>query len=196
VISHEAEDLFGGGIVNAAVLIRIETNPVTRMFFGGVGKLPVPVDTVETTGAPYIGLGRIDDAPDLDIFINGGLDRLAFSLSGVHPEHQAMAQAEASHVRNKMARIGIMGLNHRMQQATEVCWIKTVWADVVSTSSEMVGSKQRTRSVSLSFTGINADRKRPRHEYWTAAEQHMRSADDDFCNHVARYSAGATRKFP
>jgi hypothetical protein len=160
-----------------------------------VGQFEVPADAVETAPAIYLGMGQLVGLPAVSQLVNGVADRVSFGLSGVSADLLALADAEAESVRGAAVLLGVMALGPDWQPLTTMKWIWQGEVDAVEgTMQEDRGEQVRT--VSLSVGTAYTGRKRPRHGYYTDADQKRRSATDRFCERVSRYSQGSTRKWP
>jgi hypothetical protein len=175
------------GQVRPAFLMRIETDPVIRIW-SGVGALTIGVDALETDADNlYQGVGELLGLPAVDQLVNGVAQRVEFTLSG--------DAVTAQVIRNKDVSLGFFIFDRDWQIAAPTAWLWFGVADSLVDAWDG-GSGEIARSISLSVGSIFTARKRPGHAYFTDADQRRRSGDDAFFDQVAKYNAGSTKVWP
>jgi len=187
-----------GGSVRPAILLRIATDPVIRLWTGAVRDLAIDVDAVETDPtAIYQSMGLMTNAPAVNQLINGAAERVEFTLSGVaiSGEIAALASTEAGAIRNVDVNLGFLVFDANWQVASPTAWPWDGVAD--SLTVERQGSGQTAiRSLKLSVGSLMTGRRQPKISYQTDPDQKRRSADDDFYDPERRYSVGTTKVWP
>lgn len=178
-----------GRLLRASYLLRIDT-PTPVCAWTGVGEIVVG-------GEPYLGLGLLPEVPSFQSLINGVAARVELSLSGVDIEVMSLANGEANDVRGREVKVGLLFLDTDFQPIGSPFWIGPDYrADVLTTDSVSSPDFGRVRTVTLSIGSITTGRRRPPLNYWTRAQQIVRSITDQFCDLVSRYSAESTMKWP
>lgn len=188
--SDAAQAQLSGSTVRPSVMLRIDATTGPLRLWGGVGPLQIPADAVESEPATYSGMGVLTGLPAVSQLANGLAERVEFKLSGVTPAIRALAADGADTVRGVSVRLGFMVFDADWQALSPVAWLWEGTADVVKSTR-----KANARTISLSVGSMFNSRRRPAVGYWTDAQQRERSADDAFCDHVAVYTAGTTRRF-
>ncbi len=187
-----------GGAVRPAILLRIATDPVIRLWVGAVRDLALPADNIETTeGAIYQSMGLLTELPVFAALLNGQAERVEFGLSGagVTGEIAAIASTEAGDIRRVAVNVGWFAFDSQWRKITPVDWRWQGTAD--SLSIDRRGDAiNATRVIRLSAGSIFTWRRRPAIAYFTDPDQRRRSADDAFLSEVRRYSAQSTKVWP
>jgi hypothetical protein len=188
----------GGGGVRPAILLRIATDPVIRLWSGATRDLTIETDPVETElGATYRSMGALTDIPSVNQLLNGEAERVTFGLSGagVTAEVLALASSEAASIRGVRVNLGAMFFDANWQRGTPVVWPWEGEADSLAVEWE-AGDGTPIRSIALSVGSLMTGRRRPQISVWTDADQRRRSAGDAFFSEVRRYSEGSTKAWP
>ena len=188
--SDAAKAQLSGSTVRPGVLLRIDATTGPLRLWGGAGSLQIPPDAVESAPAIYQGMGVITGLPAISQLANGLAERVEFKLSGVSDTIRGLAADEANTVRGVSCMIGFLVFGGDWQPLAPVAWLWEGTSDVVKSTR-----KGRVRTISLSVGSMFNGRRRPAFNYWTDAQQRERSSDDAFCDHVALYTAGTTRRF-
>lgn len=186
-----------GGEVRPAILFRMATDPVVRLW-AGAGDLALGSDAIETTdGAIYTGMGELLSPPQVNALVNGLAERVDFTLSGaaVSGEVAAIASTEAADIRGAAVNLGFFVFDADYQQLTPALWLWDGVADSLKVNRQANG-QDGTRSVALSVGSLLTGRQRPDLSYWTPFDQRRRSTDDAFCDRVPLYSQGTTKVWP
>lgn len=178
-----------GRLLCASYALRIDTSPPV-LAWTGAGSIVIEGET-------YLGLGTIPDVPSFQSLINGVASRLDLSLSGVDAQVLALASGDAAQVRGKEVKVGLVFLDKTLQPIGSPLWVGPDYeADVISTESVSTADFGRARTVTLSIGSTTTGRRRPHLNYWTRAQQIIRSATDAFCDLVSRYTAESEMKWP
>lgn len=181
--------------IREAYLFRLECDPPAYMW-SGVGDLVVPADAIVPTTTTYLGGGQWIDLPEIQQLINGTADRVEFTASGVDQETIRLALEDRASVGGALVRIGAVPMDANWQVAGPVDWEWEGVADVVTVDSAANGVEGgRIRSVTLSVGSSDTARSRSQLTFFTDADQRRRSPTDAIFSHVARISAGNTRRF-
>lgn len=179
--------------MNVSILFRLASDPVARLW-GGVGDLIIPADIVESADAIYLGGGELCDVPDLDALINGSATRISITVSGVTAATLALALEDAPSVRNADVHIGLVYLDADWQ-LIEVEWLALLRSDTLTIAITTDPNGGRVRSITLSIGTDFTDRSTAPIAFFTQADQHRRSADDDIFDHVSGITEGTSRVF-
>lgn len=193
MLAEQAEAMSAVGAPRYSVLVRFGTETPVRAW-AGLGDLQIPADEVEPAGATYLGIGLLGNVPALRQLIGGVAERLEFSLSVPSGEVFALADDEAATIRAAPVDVGVIFFDEHWQQS-EVAWLWNGAADVPSVSRTANGLSV-ARTIRLSVGSAFTDRTRPRHTYFTNADQKRRSPTDDFCARVDLYTVNSTIKWP
>jgi hypothetical protein len=190
--------LLEGGGVRPAVLLRVETAPVIRLWLGALRDVSIPADNVEgVEGAVYQSMGYVTEIPTLNQLVNGQAARVEFSLSGVvvTGEVADLASGSAADIRGARVNVGFMAFDANWQQGTPVLWPWEGEAD--SLTVERRGDPEGAmRTLKLSVGSALTGRRRAQTRYNTNNDQHLRSADDNFFDQIRRYNSGSTKVWP
>lgn len=151
-----------------------------------------------TTPQIYYGAGRLQSVPDLDVILNGGASRLEIAIEGVSDEAQTQIDTSPPDVLGRQLKIGMAAFDDSWQPTImDILPIEHAIADYWSmTGSIATGSKEQTRTLSLSASVGETGRSRPRRVTYTQAQQQFTYPDDDFCMNVARYDRGYSLSWP
>lgn len=195
--SDVAKAQLAGAHVRAALLMRVRTEPIMRMW-GGVGYVEVPAGGAETDdGAIYSGMGELLGLPVVSQLLNGASERITFSLAGtvVTGELAAIASTSAADVRGAAVSIGFFVMDDDWQRISPVAWPWRGLADMVSVD-RATDQGRIIRTISLSVGSLFTGRKRPDTGYWSDPDQRRRSPTDTFCDRVKTYEQGTTKVWP
>lgn len=190
--------LLEGGGVRPAVVLRLETDPVIRLWQGAVRDLALDSDGVEdVAGAIYSSMGLLTDIPTLNNLLNGDAERLSFGLSGagITAEIAALASAEAADIRSARVNIGILFFDANWQIGSPVLWPWEGEADSLTVDRQGNGDLA-SRTITLSVGSITTGRRRPFNAIWSDEDQQRKSPGDKFFSEVRRYSSGITKPWP
>jgi hypothetical protein len=178
-----------GRLLCASYVLRIDTDPPVRAWTGA-GIIMIDAEA-------YLGLGTIPDVPAFQSLVNGVASRLDLSLSGVDAQVMSLANGDAAQVRGKEVKVGLIFLDNTLQPIGSPFWVGPDYeADVITTESVSTAEFGRARTVTLSVGSTTTGRRRPLLNYWTRAQQIIRSATDAFCDLVSRYTSESEMKWP
>lgn len=187
-----------GAALRPAILMRLGTDPVVRIWSGIGDLIPETPDAIETTeGAVYSALGQMIGVPAVNQLINGVAERVEFALSGVvlTGEIANLASGEAADVRGADFALGFLVFDADWNVLSPTAWLWRGVADSLTVQRDASGGNV-TRVLSLSVGSLFTGRKRPRSAYWTDPDQKARSADDDFFTHIRAYTDTTTIIWP
>ena len=190
--------LLEGGAQRPAILLRIATDPVIRLWSGAVRDLAIAADPVEDLdGAIYQSMGLLTEVPAVNQLLNGEAERVTFGLSGagLTADLAALASTEAASIRAARVNLGVVFFDSQWQVGTPVIWPWEGEADSLLVEFS-AGGGQAIRTLSLSVGSLMTGRRRPQISVFTDADQRRRSPDDGFFSEVRRYSEGSTKPWP
>lgn len=193
-----AQAQLAGGQVRPAVLFRMATDPVVRIW-AGAGDLAIPSDLIEDVDeAIYTGMGELLNLEAVNALINGLAERREFSLSGaaVTGEVADIAAGEASDIRGAAVNIGFFVFDSALQKLSPTAWLWDGVADTLKVAFQSDAQGNVTRTLTLSVGSVLTGRQRPTLGYFSDADQRRRSADDAYCSLVKTYSTGSTKNWP
>jgi hypothetical protein len=187
-----------GGAVSAGMFLRVETDPVMRVFVGGIGLYDqVPVSAIEpVAGALYYGLGEVADFPELEAFLNGKAGRLDLTLQGavVTQPVFALAARDLDLTEGAECNFGLCLFDRELQPMSPVAWL---WAGIGSSLSLKKDPQGGVKSITLPVGSLLTGRRRPNGGRWTDASQKARTAGADrSCELLANYNQGTTKQWP
>jgi hypothetical protein len=186
--------------LNLGIFFRLDAptaGGILRLWLG-VSQVRMKMTGVETTAEIYYGAGRLQSVPDLEVIINGGASRLDLTLEGVSDEAQAQIDADPPDVMGRKLHIGMAAFDSTWQPTImDILPLEHAIADYWNMSGSIAtGSKQQTRTLSLSASVGETGRSRPRRVTYTQAQQQFVYPTDDFCVNVARYDRGFSLSWP
>lgn len=161
----------------------------------GVGDYPVAADDVDAEGGIYLGIGMVGDIPPLRQLVGGIAERVDFALSGVDETTMALANEDASLVKDALVNVGIVFFDEDWQAVAPPSWLWDGTADVIEQEADGAG-EQIVRAVKLSVGSAFMDRTRVSLGYYTDADQQRRYPGDTFCARVAGYAIDSTIVWP
>lgn len=171
----------------------------TLRLWGGMGNFPVKegtsdtpftgMESLDSAGDIYYGLGEITDLPELEALVNGLADRADFVLSGVHPNIAHRIDSSAPSVKGREVHVGMAPLNALWQP---VIPIKPLWmglADYWAVQRTPYSSPEDpgVTSLILSVGGGTTGRSRPKRTSFTHAQQIIDYPDDLYFEYEAKY---------
>lgn len=172
------------------IFMRIGSDPPLHIWFG-VNDIPANFDSIEPDGTVYLGGGRLNGIPTLEILVNGTADSVEFSLSGIDPATAARTLDSLPAVRGADVHLGLTTLDQYYQPTSAIVPIWHGTASHIGESSPPSGSAQSpTLTLSLSVVSGEATRSRPSRSLWSSAHQKAISSDDKFCDGTSRLSRG------
>lgn len=186
------------GIFNIGVFFRIETDPIVRIWFG-VGSIDAGPNALDVSDAIYKCAGVVAPIPAMKVLINGGAQRVEFTVSGVSGEILAIASAgDAEQVKGKRCSVGFALLDGQWQLLGSVKWTRTYIADFLGISQDITEDPNNPviRTVTLSVGSLTTARRRPSYSYFTNQDQQGRSPGDRFCERTPLYATGFQKAWP
>lgn len=186
-----------GGQVSTGVFLRVETDPVLRMWTG-IGQYDqVPVGPIEpVAGAIWYGMGEIVDLDQLEAFFNGKAGRVNVTLQGAVVTAPAFAAAARNLdiTEGAECNFGVCLFDRELQPMSPVAWL---WAGIGSPLTIKKSPQGGVRSISLPIGSLLTGRRRPQGQRWTDASQKARtSGTDRSCELLAIYSDHTTKLWP
>jgi hypothetical protein len=178
------------------IFLRIDTDPALHIYFG-VGDVPIGFSSIDPDGTVYLGGGRLESIPSLEILVNGTSDAVDFTLSGIDPQTGSNTLDAIPEVRGKAVQIGLTTLDRYFQPMSSIIPIWTGTASHPSEASPAI-KQGETPSLTLGLTvaaGENT-RSRPSRSLWSDAMQKSVSPTDDFCKQTPRIARGVQPTWP
>lgn len=178
------------GSHSLGIFMYIGTDPALHLYFG-VNDIPANFDGIDPAGTVYLGGGRLNGIPTLEVLVNGTADSVQFTLSGIEPSTGAKVLDEIPDVRGADIVLGITTLDDYYQPMTDPLPIWTGTGSHVSEASASVGPTDRpTLDLALTAVAGEATRSRAARVLWSAPHQKAISPTDKFCDNTSRYERG------
>lgn len=175
------------------VFMRIETDPVIRIWTGSHA-YRLPADgVVEIEGGEYLGLA-LTDFPVLDRMLNDQAGEYAFTLSGITPELIALLDVPADFSGSRVT-LGQLKFDKAWRPISSVDWIGDFDAEHVALSIVRDGDGHAA-SLTMTVGSASTDRRLAIQLHWSAIEQRDLSETDAFFDFVINYPTGARRQYP
>lgn len=180
-------------IYRRSYLFRLAVDPVLYVSTEHA-PMVTPADSYDPAGATWLGGAHLLDIPSLKMLINGAADRIDIRVSGVDAATLRLAQDDRAEVQGAAVLIGYVHSDENWQIVGAPVWEWRGTADVMTiTGQRSEGGRERT--ITLSVRAGDTRRSNPLPAFFTYADQHRRSSDDEFFDHVAQITAGVTRRF-
>lgn len=177
------------------VFLRIDTDPALHLYFG-INDIPTNFDGIDPDGTVYLGGGRLNGIPTLEVLVNGTADSVQFTLSGVDPATGMEVLGSIPDVRGADMVLGITTLDDYYQPMTNPIPIWTGSASHVGESMQAVmADEQMTIALALTAVAGEATRSRPSRSLWSSPHQKAISPTDKFCDETARLARGVQPTF-
>jgi hypothetical protein len=176
-------------------LLRVNCDPVIRLWSGRVRDQPIPAGGPETTdGAVYNSHGKLGGIPQLAAAVNGEAARMNFAMSGVgiSGEIAALATIGAADIRGVAVDVGLILFDQDWELIGDPSWMWSGTADSLNVKRDASPDKP-SRAIELSTANVFAARKQPSLSYYTPIDQARRSPDDNFCSEVPKLYDGTTK---
>lgn len=186
------------GTQRIGYLFRLATDPVVALWLG-VGSLKPGVNAYDDPGIEYLGLGEVQDIPDLSQLINGRAERVEFSLSGVSGRVLEIASGgDAQQVKGKDVALGFVLFAQDWSQLGVVHWTANYVADFlgIDQAEQEDPEQSPVRMLRLSCGTMMTGRRRPSFSYFTDKDQQARFAGDKFCERTPVYGTGFNKTWP
>lgn len=176
-----------------ALFLRIETDPVIRVWSGS-HPYPLPADgVVEIEGGEYLPLA-LTSIPALDRMLNDAAGEYDLSLSGVAPETLHLLNVPDD-LPGARVNLGQIKFDARWQRIGGVDWFADFDAESVGWSLTQNGDTHDA-SVSLKIGTASTDRRLAAQLHWSPVEQAVLSPSDKFFEFVPTYALGSERQYP
>lgn len=187
------------GMQRIGVFFRLATEPTPVRLWTGIGKIEPGTNTLDISGATYIGFGELQDVPEFNQMINGAAQRVEFTLSGVSGDVLSVASGDdADAVKGKAVAVGLGIFSQDWSLLGSVKWFANYTADYLSVQQSATEDPTQpiVRTVTLSCGSLMTGRRRPSYSYLSDQDQQARSPGDLFCSLVGRYAHGFQKAWP
>lgn len=185
------------GHQNLAFFFRADLASGPLRLFAGGGDFDLPADAVETEGGRYLSAGIFGGGlPDIDHLVNGQVQGLTLSLSGVDVDVVRGYIKDRAEVIGAPAALGWAVLDHRFRLVGPVRWPArgALFQPRVSRRRKDDGTWTRVISVTLMVGPYG--RRTPRHRFYSKADHRRDHPTDAFCDLTGSYTAESTRPWP
>ncbi|OGT55476.1 MAG: hypothetical protein A3E01_09210 [Gammaproteobacteria bacterium RIFCSPHIGHO2_12_FULL_63_22] len=174
-------------------VFRMAVSPVLYIW-SGHGALETPADSVDASGATWLGGGHVVSVPSLKLLLNGAADRIDIRLSGITAEILRLVEEDRPEVQEAEVLIGRVEFDDDWQVSGTINW---EWLGVADSMTIASGNseKGRERVLTVSIRSGDTTRSNPQPAFFTDADQRGRSSDDAFFSHVGKINAGTSRRF-
>lgn len=179
------------------IYFRMDSDPPLRLWMG-VNDVPQRLLAYDTEGDEiYLGGGRLQNIPYLEILLNGAADRQEFTMSGIDPDTLGLAAEELPEVRGCAVHIGITTLDDHHQPKSAIIPLLEGTASLITEASEPVeGTDNIQVTMGLSVAFGNVTRSRKTAVMWSAAMQRALYPTDAGCDGTARLARGVQPVWP
>lgn len=185
------------GHQNLAFFFRAEFASGTVRMFAGAGDYPIEADAVETEGGIYTSAGIFAGGlPDIDHLINGQIQGLRLSLSGVDAEVVRNYMATRSEVIGAPAALGWAVLDNRFKPAGPVRWPARGGLFQPRVARQRTEEGRWSRVISVTLMVGPYGRRVPRHRFYSKADHRRDHPTDAFCDLTGSLTAESTRAWP
>lgn len=175
------------------VFMRIETDPVIRIWTGSHPyRLPAD-DVVEIEGGEYLGLA-LNDFPVLDRMINDQAGEYTFTLSGIEQNLIDLLDVPLDFSGSRVS-LGQLRFDKAWRPLSDVDWIGDFDAEHIGLSIVQDGDGH-SASIAMTVGSASTDRRLAIQLHWSSIEQRDLSSTDAFFDFVANYPTGARRQYP
>ncbi|MCV9965714.1 hypothetical protein OIU34_27980 [Pararhizobium sp. BT-229] len=178
------------------LFLRIDTDPALHMYFG-VNDIPLGFDSIDPDGTVYLGGGRLQGVPTLEVLVNGTSDSVEFSISGIDPATGAKMIDSLPAVRGCAVQMGLTTLDDYFQPMSAII---PIWngsaSHIGETGSVAQGTASATLTLSLAVVAGENTRSRAARSVWSSAHQKALSPTDRFCDATARLARGVSPVWP
>lgn len=178
------------------IFMRVATTPALHLWFG-VNDMPIGFDSIDPTGTVYLGGGRLQGIPTLEILVNGTSDSVEFTVTGINPETGSKMIDNLPAVRGAEVHMGITTLDQYFQPMSSIIPLWPGTASHIGEASSPVQSGQgATLTLSLAVASGNETRSRPSRSLWSSAHQKALFPTDKFCDETSRLARGVQPSWP
>jgi len=191
----EDEALTYRGSYSLGIYIRVETDPVLRLWSGlnPIDQTMPPIHDLPETYLPV----RMLAVPDLDMIINQVAARSEITLEGVSVEAADEIAGLDPDVVGCLVNFGFAAHDEHWQPITPIRAMAEGVADFWAMGQPPVaGGQTPTRTISLSVGFGETGRKRARRIAYSDTQQQFRYPGDTFCRDVPRYHRGYVIAWP
>jgi hypothetical protein len=180
------------------IFFRMDTQPEPLRLWFGVNDIPLGILGVDPdTSQTYLGGGRLQNIPYLEVLLNGAADRVEFTLSGIDPDASGLAQVELPPVRGAEVHVGITTLDDHYQPMSSIIPLLQGAASFTTEKSEPVeGTSNVTITMGLSVGFGSVTRSRQSEALWSSAQHRAIYPTDAFCDGTARLARGVAPVWP
>jgi len=180
--------------VRPALFLYIETTPPVRIWTGPQ-VYPLAGDDVDLTGGDYLPLG-LASFPAIDRLIDDQAGEYDLAVSGIDAETLGLLEVP-SDISGARAHLGQIKFDAHWQPTAGVDWLADYDAESVSWSLvQAEDGDGHEAAVSLRLGSASTDRRMSALTNWSAVEQAVISATDDFFEFMNSLSLGTTRRYP
>lgn len=145
-------------------------------------------------GTTYLGAAELLSIPDIKQFVNGVSQRIEFGLSGISDTAIRILEEERDSVHLAKSRFGRVAFDQDWQIISGIAWEWEGVADVLTIHSGP-SDNGRTRSITVGMGNSDTFRSNRQPAFFTDADQRRGHPTDKFFSHVAKITAGASRRF-
>lgn len=185
------------GHQNLAFFFRAELASGTVRLFAGAGDFKLPPDPVETEGGVFESAGVFAGGlPDIDHLINGQIQGLRLSRSGVDAEVVRNYMATRSEVIGAPAALGWAVLDHRFKLAGPVRWPARGALFQPRVARQKTDEGRWSRIISVTLMVGPYGRRVPRHRFYSKADHRRDHPTDAFCDLTGSLTPQSTRAWP
>ena len=191
------------------IFLRLDIDPPLRLWLG-LNDIPIGIESVDEEGAVYLGAGRLNGVPDLEVLINGVADRIEFQLAGIDADQASMLDFDDVDLRGREVHVGITVLDDYHQPVSPII---PIWNGAASFVTEYqpaaAGTETPSITIGLSVGSGVTTRDRISAALWSHAQQlalwaqffptpELQAANppDDFCKGTARLARGVQPSWP
>lgn len=194
VPDHVIEEMRGSHLLG--IFLHVATDPALHMWFG-VHDIPAKIDSVDADGTVYLGGGRLNGLPTLEVLVNGTADNVEMTMSGIDPAAAARMLESIPAVRGRDVFVGLTTLDQYYQPMSNIIpvWHGTA-SHVAESSAPVAGNQNRSISLSLLVTSGEGTRSRPSRALWSSAHQKAQYPTDKFCDQTPRMARGVAPDWP
>ena len=193
------------GLPRLGAFFHLAATPAVRLWLG-VGPIAPGVNTVDTTGATYRGIGELLDVPAFSHLFDGTADRAEFSIAGI--PQTVLAQiapqlaAQQAAIQGKEVHCGWAAMGYAWELLGPIHWEWFGFADLIRVRHSHGGGADDPASavLTLSCGDWMTGRRRAGLSFLTNPDQQRRSAPgyppDRFAERVGLYSQGTEKAWP
>lgn len=179
-----------------AIFFRLGIDPPLRLWFG-INDIPTKIEPIETETGKYLGAGRFNGIPELEVLINGVADRIQFTVSGIDPDRAQELDLESLDVKGAPVHVAITALDEYYQPIVSPIPIWTGRASsVIESCPAVTGTQPQTLAYALSAGAGVPSRERVSASLWSHPQHLALFPGDMFCRGTARLARGVVPSWP